>query len=167
MKPTTDPDGSAELRYIGFGPRALAQLVDNALAGLLVLPGVFSMGWAYFDPSRSKTFSEVMYLQVLPLTILYLCWKVFQSSPGKYLVRAKIVDANTFGKPSGMQLLVRMVGYVPSALAFGAGFFAVFFDARRQGWHDKMAGTVVVNADYTPTAATSPTGFRLKTPPKS
>ncbi|MEY3201658.1 MAG: hypothetical protein RIR70_1208 [Pseudomonadota bacterium] len=151
-----------QVRYIGFWPRALAQLVDNLLAGLLVLPGVLSMGWAYFDPSRSKSFSEVMYFQVLPFALLYLMWRYFQTSPGKYLIRAKIVDAQTFGTPTSMQLFIRLVGYVPSALALGAGFLVVLSDPRRQGWHDKMAGTVVVNADLPPPSGV---GFRLKTPP--
>ena len=153
---------SSEIRYIGFWPRALAQVVDNALAGLLILPAVFTQGWAYFDPSRSKSFSEVVYTQVLPLTVLYLMWHFFQRSPGKYLIRAKIVDAETLGPASSGQLLLRMVGYVPSGLVFGLGFLAVFSDPRRQGWHDKMAGTLVVSDDSAPPPGL---GFKLKTPP--
>jgi uncharacterized RDD family membrane protein YckC len=125
------------------------------------MPGVYHIGWSYFDPSRSKSFSEVMYFHVLPLTLICLMWRYFQTSPGKYLIRAKIVDTQTFGVPTGSQLLVRVVGYVPSALALGAGFLAVLSDPRRQGWHDKMAGTVVISTDPPPR---SRMGFRLRTP---
>jgi uncharacterized RDD family membrane protein YckC len=149
-----------QLRYIGFWPRALAQLIDNLIVTLAMVPVILLFGWSYFDPHRVKSFGEVMYGTVLPLTVLWLLWRYFQSSPGKYLVGAKIVDAETLGQPSGWQLLVRMAGYLPSLLAFGLGFFWVLSDPRRQGWHDKLARTLVVNYDLPPPDP----GFKLKTP---
>jgi uncharacterized RDD family membrane protein YckC len=72
------------------------------------------------------------------------------------------VDADTLGRPSGWQLLVRMVGYVPSLLALGWGFWVVLFDPRRQGWHDKWANTLVISE--TDGAANTPS-FKLNTRP--
>ncbi|MBD0189374.1 RDD family protein, partial [Acinetobacter baumannii] len=34
--------------------------------------------------------------------------------------------------------------YIPSILVFCIGLIWVAFDAKKQGWHDKMAKTVVV-----------------------
>jgi uncharacterized RDD family membrane protein YckC len=59
-------------------------------------------------------------------------------------IAARIVDAKTGGKPTSGQWLIRYVGYFVSSIPFGLGLFWVAFDARKQGWHDKMAGTVVV-----------------------
>jgi uncharacterized RDD family membrane protein YckC len=42
--------------------------------------------------------------------------------------------------------LRRYVGYYLSALALYAGYWWVLIDNRRQGWHDKLAGTIVVYA---------------------
>lgn len=137
----------ANLRYIGLWPRVWAQLVDNLVLGLCLAPILLVRGWEYFDPSRPKDFTDIMYGTVLPLTVLYLCWRYFQTSPGKYLIRARIVDADTLAAPSGAQLLLRMLGYVPSALVFGLGFLAIENDPRRQGWHDKLARTVVVRVE--------------------
>lgn len=60
------------------------------------------------------------------------------------MIGAKIVDAATGGNPQPMQLVVRYIGYYVSALGLCLGFIWVAFDKRKQGWHDKMAGTVVV-----------------------
>ena len=61
-------------------------------------------------------------------------------------ISAKIVDATTLGKPSTGQLVIRYLGYYVSFIAFCLGFIWVGFDARKQGWHDKMAGTLVIRS---------------------
>ncbi len=43
-----------------------------------------------------------------------------------------------------MQSIIRYIGYIPSILVFCIGLFWVAFDPKKQGWHDKMAKTVVV-----------------------
>jgi uncharacterized RDD family membrane protein YckC len=40
--------------------------------------------------------------------------------------------------------LLRYVGFVVSAWALLIGLIWAAFDARKQGWHDKIAGTLVV-----------------------
>lgn len=157
MKPNT----RGQLRYIGFWPRALAQLVDSLIGSLTMTPVIVLFGWSYFDPNRVKSFGEIMYGTVLPLTVLWLMWRYFQTTPGKYLVGAKIVDEKTLGPPSNWQVLVRMMGYLVSLVPLGAGFFVAFSDPRCQCWHDKLAGTLVINDDLPP----QDLGFKLKTPP--
>lgn len=147
-------------QYIGFWPRALAQVVDNALALVFMLPAMLTHGWAFFDPLRPKPFSETFFGLIVPLCLLLWLWRRFQASPGKYLVGAKIIDAKTLGTPSNLQVVVRLLGYIPSMLAFGLGFFWVLFDARCQAWHDKLAGTLVVADDLPPEVGR----FKLKTP---
>jgi len=36
------------------------------------------------------------------------------------------------------------VGYLISALIFYLGFIWIAFDRKKQGWHDKIAGTCVI-----------------------
>jgi uncharacterized RDD family membrane protein YckC len=55
-----------------------------------------------------------------------------------------IVDAQTGGKPSTAQLIVRYLGYYVASIPLLLGIIWVGFDKRKQGWHDKMAGTVVI-----------------------
>ena len=60
------------------------------------------------------------------------------------MLRIKIVDAKTEQPITDRQILIRICGYVVSSVFFFLGFFWIGVDKRRQGWHDKMADTLVV-----------------------
>jgi uncharacterized RDD family membrane protein YckC len=49
--------------------------------------------------------------------------------------------------------LVRLIGMVIAALPLLAGYVMVLFDDRRRGLHDRMAGTVIIDAPETETPA--------------
>lgn len=55
-----------------------------------------------------------------------------------------IVDAKTGGVPSTGQFIVRYLGYYIAMLPLFLGIFWVGIDKRKQGWHDKIAGTLVI-----------------------
>ena len=54
------------------------------------------------------------------------------------------MDAETGEAMSLGQSVVRYLGYFVAALPLCLGLIWVAFDPRKQGWHDKIAGTVVV-----------------------
>ena len=56
------------------------------------------------------------------------------------------MDAKTGQPASPLQCIVRYLGYFVSALPLGLGFIWVAFDKRKQGWHDKIARTLVVGS---------------------
>jgi uncharacterized RDD family membrane protein YckC len=87
---------------------------------------------------------------VLPLFVVVFFWYYRSATPGKMILRVRIVDANSLGKPTIMQLVIRSFGYLVSMLPLGFGFIWVLFDPRGQGWHDKMAKTVVLWEPRTP-----------------
>ncbi len=80
---------------------------------------------------------------VLPIAALLAFWKFRSSTPGKMVIGANILDARTGAQPSTLQLLVRFAGYFVSMFALGLGFIWIGVDRRKQGWHDKISGTVV------------------------
>ena len=55
-----------------------------------------------------------------------------------------MVDARTGQRLRLGQSVVRYVSYILSMLPFFLGFFAVAWSDRRQAWHDRIAGTVVI-----------------------
>ena len=81
---------------------------------------------------------------VFPTIAVILLWKYYQATPGKMIFKATIVDAKTGGKPSLRQLIIRYLGYIISTIPLGLGIFWVAFDKKKQGFHDKLANTVVV-----------------------
>jgi uncharacterized RDD family membrane protein YckC len=56
----------------------------------------------------------------------------------------RIVMADDGSKPDWVRMLLRYVGLIISIVIFFLGVIWAGFDRRKQGWHDKMAGTVVV-----------------------
>jgi len=63
---------------------------------------------------------------------------------GKRFIGVRVVRID--GRPIDYQTAVlrHIVGYPLSLLFFGLGIVWVLWDGRRQGWHDKLAKTVVV-----------------------
>ena len=81
---------------------------------------------------------------VLPAIAIVLFWIARQATPGKMAIGARIVDAKTGGKPTAGQLVLRYLGYYVSMIPLMIGMLWIAFDPRKQGWHDKIAGTVVI-----------------------
>jgi uncharacterized RDD family membrane protein YckC len=71
-------------------------------------------------------------------------WTWRGQTPGMMLLGLRIArDAD--GAPPGLaRSILRYVGYVISGIVLFIGFIWVAFDRKKQGWHDKIAGTVVV-----------------------
>lgn len=70
-------------------------------------------------------------------------WTTAGRTPGKYLMGVRIVLKNG-GKLKLRHAVVRYAGYYLSGLAFGLGFLWILVDDRRRGWHDRLAGTLVI-----------------------
>jgi len=85
---------------------------------------------------------------LLPAVAIVLFWIYRQATPGKMAIKARIVDARTGAKPKPSQLMIRYLGYYVSTIPLGLGLIWVAFDPRKQGWHDKIAGTVVVRSKH-------------------
>ncbi len=84
-------------------------------------------------------------LQLLVVMVMYLYfWVYVSATPGKMAMALKIVDAKTLEAPSRKQLYIRFLGYLLSTLPLGLGFLWIAFDKRKQGWHDKLAHTLVI-----------------------
>lgn len=147
--------------YVGFWNRTAAALIDSALLFIVTLPIQQALTGAALDlPSgRPSGALDLLVGYVLPAAAVLIFWKYRSATPGKMFMSAEIVDAATGGKPGNRQLLLRYVGYYLSTLPFLLGLIWVAFDPRKQGWHDKLAGTVVVSTAaaaapgrYAPTA---------------
>jgi uncharacterized RDD family membrane protein YckC len=136
----------SELEYTGFWRRVGATLIDAILLSIITLP-VLSIwyGSAYWeDPRLIKGPVDFMLSWVLPTVLVIALWAKTGSTPGKMAMAAQIVDAKTGRRPSTGQLIGRYFAYFVSAVPFGLGFLWAAFDSKKQGWHDKLSGTVVV-----------------------
>ena len=137
------------LEYVGFWARVGASLIDTVLMLMILLPIIHMVyGSAYWaSDSFIQGPFDVLISYVLPAIAVIAFWIARQATPGKMAIGAKIVDSKT-GKPAGTgQLVGRYLGYYVSVIPLFLGIFWVAFDDKKQGWHDKLAGTVVVRAN--------------------
>jgi len=139
---------ATELEYVGFWPRVLASIVDIVLSAIVLAPlGAMMFGGypvSFDDGFRFDGGMEFWRNHILPAGAVIVFWIVKNATPGKMLVRARIVDAASGDTPRPSQYLIRYLGYYLSMIPLFLGFVWIAFDARKQGWHDKLAGTVVV-----------------------
>ena len=136
----------SDLEYVGFWARVGAAMIDTLLILAITAPLVTSVyGPGYWSASAFiKGPADLLISWVLPAIAIVLFWIYRQATPGKIAISARIVDAKTGNAPSAAQLIGRYFGYYVSIFPFFLGLLWVAFDARKQGWHDKLAGTVVV-----------------------
>lgn len=137
-----------QLEYAGFWIRVWASLIDSLLLSVIIGPLLWAIyGKGYFTGQFTGLVAgpaDLLLSWVLPAVAVILFWLARQATPGKMVVGATIVDAQTGGPLSPRQSLLRYLGYYLSLLPLCLGFLWIAFDGRKQGWHDKLAGTVVV-----------------------
>ncbi len=167
---------SREPQYVGFWMRLLAFFVDVLVLVVVLLPVMVALyGGGYLsrlatefsallissgDPNAdaarilevlSGSNSAVAALldikvQIALIVATILFWRFRGATPGKMLIRAKIVNAETSAPASTGRLIGRFLAYIVSCF-FMLGFIWIAFDKRKQGWHDKLAGTVVIHEE--------------------
>jgi uncharacterized RDD family membrane protein YckC len=141
-----------ELEYVGFWLRTWASIIDSVLLLLVVVP----LALAIFGAERLGSGVEISGLPyyvlnyALPAAVVVAFWHYRQATPGKIFIGARIVDATTGGPTTMRQNVVRYLAYFLSIFFLFLGFLWVAFDRRKQGWHDKLAGTVVVRPKKRP-----------------
>lgn len=140
-------DLPCELEYVGFWSRALAGIIDVGLLCALLFPLV---QLAQRGPGAFLTGESSLLPLLLAAAAALLFWLAQGSTPGKLAISAIVVDERTCCPPSLPQQLGRSLGLLLSLVPFGLGFLWVAFQPKKQGWHDKLAGTLVVRARRRP-----------------
>lgn len=134
--------------YAGFWVRVGASIIDTIVLACLILPWLIAIyGWAYVDASKTGFVagtSDFLLSWVAPAVAVVLFWHYKQATPGKMAVSLRVVDASTGDSLSLGQAIGRYLAYFVSCIPLGFGLFWVAFDPKKQGWHDKLAGTVVI-----------------------
>jgi uncharacterized RDD family membrane protein YckC len=146
MAPEDITEQNEEFEYVGFWPRLGATIIDSVLLSMIVYPLLYTIyGTHYFTDDRFIAGGgHFLVSYVLPAITIIAFWVYRSATPGKMVIRATIVDAKTFLQPSKGQLIGRYFAYYISTIPLGLGFLWIAWDPKKQGWHDKLAGTVVV-----------------------
>lgn len=141
---------SQQYAYAGFWIRFGAAIIDSIIVMVAMIPLTMIFGGGNTTVA-SDGFSSFQFMstadwiwQILAAVFYIFCWIKFAGTPGKRLLRLKVLDEKTGENVTVGQAIIRYIGYIPATLIFFIGLIWVAFDAKKQGWHDKMAKTVVV-----------------------
>lgn len=138
------------VEYAGFWVRVGAMIIDTLLIMVVLIPLLVAIyGWAYFEAANTRLFAgpaDFLLSWVAPAVAVIVFWIYKQATPGKMALSIRIVDAATGNPPSTGQCVGRYFAYFVSIFPLGLGLIWVAFDKRKQGWHDKLAGTVVIRS---------------------
>ena len=123
-----------KMKYAGFGERLMAMIIDGLI---LAAVGIAIRGVGL------SNFYEKIDVFVGAVYIIYFWVNRGGATIGKNVMKIKVVT--TEGKPVNYQkAIIRYLGYIVSGLPVFLGFLWVLWDDKKQGFHDKIAGTVVV-----------------------
>lgn len=135
--------------YANFGQRLNALVFDVLLLMILIMASTFAMS-IY---TKKSIFSSNVMLVSFYLVSIGIYAVIFVVLParrgqtlGKQIMGIRIIKPDG-DRPGILTMLLRhVVGYLLSLLGGMVGFLWAAWDAKHQGWHDKIARTVVVDA---------------------
>jgi len=157
-------------KYAGFWRRLVAYLIDSTIITIVffVLFMIATMAFVFgslsgnssewladlMDPT--KAFSILIFTWIFYAAMMIAYFTYFHGTtgrtPGKMLLGLQVLSAA--GTPISFDIaFLRAVGYLVSGALFNLGFIWAAFDKRKQGWHDKIAGTVVIIREQESTTA--------------
>jgi uncharacterized RDD family membrane protein YckC len=158
------------VKFASHGLRLIAYIVDSLIVGFVFTVVVVIMATTLFAGAglsgfwradfrdRDLTPAMVGALVVFVLLVLLVSlvalayfpyfWAKSGQTPGMRMFGLYVVRDTDGGKISGGQAILRLIGMWISIIPFYLGFIWIFIDARRRGWHDLIAGTVVIERTH-------------------
>ena len=132
--------------YSSFWSRVGASIIDSIILVAPTQPILLLVYGKEYWSSDAIIHGPIDFVLtwILPAIYYITLWHLFQATLGKKALKQKVVDAETLQPASLGQLIGRYLGYIPSVLCLGLGLIWVAFDKKKQGWHDKLAGTLVI-----------------------
>ena len=143
------------LAYGGFWIRTLAYLIDAIVLVAATLGVSYATGIEFLEVTtqefRSAVFQSVrVFASPTPIAWLVIFgyfvgpWLLFGRTLGMAPFGLRILRSTDGSRLGPGRAIVRFFGLLLSFFVFFIGVIWVAADSRKQGWHDKLAGSVVV-----------------------
>ena len=93
----------------------------------------------------------VLIILILVISIYFVFFWLNSNgfTPGKKIMAIRIQKLNN-RKINFKDAVIRLFGYFLSSLGLYLGFYWIMWDKKKQGWHDKLAKTIVVKTGQKP-----------------
>ena len=121
-----------------------ASVIDSLILIMVTSPILFMIYGANFMDASAFSPASFIMNWLFPILAVVAFWVTKSATPGKLMLSMKVVDAKTGNTLTVGQAFGRYFGYFLSIIPFGLGLIYVAFDDKKQGFHDKIADTVVI-----------------------
>ena len=132
----------ASARKAGFWVRVVAYIIDAIIVGVVmgVISGVLSAAMGADGAAGLVSLISI----IISVGYYVYFWTTSGQTVGQKVMSLRVI--RTDGSPLTVtNAILRLVGLWISTVALFIGLIWVAFDANKQGWHDKIAGTYVVH----------------------
>ena len=153
-RPLPRTSSSDARQYGGVATRAVAFMIDVAIAHVIFLTGAAMLGLVASLVGDLRPEWLVAALLASGWTVVVggyfvLFWTAAGQTPGMRLMRLRV--ARPSGDPPRLgRALLRLIGLGMAIVPLFAGFLPVLFNERRRGLHDFFGDTVVVHTERAP-----------------
>jgi uncharacterized RDD family membrane protein YckC len=140
----------AVVEYAGLWRRLAALLIDIILVAAVITCAL--LAWMTIGGKAPEGGSRAFYFAAGGVTLLTLTLKVMldawlQGTPGLRLMDCRLVDTRS-GDGIGLgRSMKRTLGIIVAVLPGLLGLLWILWNRHRQGWHDLLAGSVVIRED--------------------
>jgi uncharacterized RDD family membrane protein YckC len=138
------PNVQAGLKVVGFRRRLLAYLIDTLILSLISGSLMFSVSF-----NNQMGFAWLPGFLIVAAYYIFFWAKQDGQTLGNRLLAIRVIRENGQGLDWGAAV-IRYIGYQLSGIACGLGFLWIIWDKNKQGWHDKIAKTLVVESGGKP-----------------
>lgn len=129
----------------------MAYFVDGLIVGIpaSIVGGIIAAATGAFNSSNPNSgglflFYAIVVLAQVAYFVYFWTQRDGQTIMNKALgIKVVKTDGSPITTGSG---IVRYIGYILDSIIFGLpiGFIWAAFDSKKQAWHDKLAGTIVI-----------------------
>jgi uncharacterized RDD family membrane protein YckC len=143
--PETEAGPAPGVEFADPGSRLVAYIIDILInTGLVIAMAVATALFVATVPIFAIL--PILAIIIIPLIYFPYYWQKSGQTPGMKMMGVKVVRDRDGGPVSWGSAILRLIGYWVSGAVFYLGYIWIFIDKRKRGWHDLIAGTVVIKA---------------------
>jgi uncharacterized RDD family membrane protein YckC len=133
-------------QFAGFWIRVGAYLLDGVIMAIGVIVGIIAV-LALAAASPAIAVVAIVALYAAAACYQPYMWWQYGATLGQRAVGIRVVRDVDGGPISGGSAVIRFIGIIVSGWVLYLGLIWVAFEPRKRGWHDMMAGTVVIHVN--------------------
>ena len=143
--PEMEPGPAPGVAFASPGSRLVAYIVDVIVTiAVSIVLGIVGVALVFVLP----ILSIIPFLAIFIVSFVYFpyYWQRSGQTPGMRMMNIKVVRDSDGGPLTWGSAILRLIGYWVSGFVFYIGYIWIFIDKRKRGWHDLIAGTVVIES---------------------